>query len=276
METYVKDGLCGAEADTENGKNGVTGSILPYDKLLSDIDFYKVHPGYLPFIGDKYNEYKILHIGESHYIGQKNDPEAEDKYPITYFENWWTDCCPDLYNEYGGWYNTRKVIENYLSGERRKGHSIFSETVKVFDKVYLGRDKVRMDHEESMNYHYFAFMNFFQMPSIYEGVKYWNSLWDAANKLGNKQLAYDMWEKAAQVSSEVVDDVIDILKPSVVIFTSASAKGAYDEYGKHRSEPYVISSVHPGCSWWNRPLKRYNGLTGKQELERQLSELKNK
>lgn len=250
--------------------------VMLYDELLSKIDFYKVHPEYLPFIGNKYNEYKILHIGESHYIGQKNDPLAADKYPVTYFENWWTNRCSDLYNEYGGWYNTRQVIGNYLSGDRHKGHSIFSETIKVFDKVYLGIDNVQINYEESQNYHYFAFMNFFQMPSLYEGVKYWDSILDSANKLGNKQLAFDMWEMAAQISSKVLDNVIEILKPKVVIFTSESAKGAYGKYGKYPAEPNVKYSTHPGCSWWNRPMKRYNGLTGKQELERQLFELRNK
>ena len=245
-----------------------------YDELLLNIDFYKMHPEYLPFIGDKYDEYKILHIGESHYIGQSKDALAEDKYPITYFENWWSNSCLDLYHEYESWYNTRQVIANYLRGDRHKSHSIFSETRKVFDKVYLGKDDVRINFEESQNYHYFAFMNFFQMPSLYDGVKFWDSLKISANKLGDAQLASAMWHKAAQISSEVVDSVIDILKPSVVIFTSKSAKGAYDEYGKHHAEPYVISSIHPGCSWWNR--RRYNGLTGKEELERKLSELKNK
>ena len=227
-----------------------------YDELLLNIEFYKLHPEYLPFIGDKYDDYKILHVGESHYIEQ--EPSDEDKYPITYFENWWSDPCLDLYHAYGGGYNTRQVIANYLGGDRHKSHSIFSETIKVFDKVYLGKDDVRINFQESQNYHYFAFMNFFQMPSLYEGVKFWNSLKTSANKLGDAQLAYDMWKKASQVSSEVVDSVIDILKPSVVIFTSKSAKKAYDEYGKHHAEPYVISSTHPGCSWWNR--RRHNGL----------------
>lgn len=253
-------------SNSENIKNH-------YEKLLQKTPFYQLHPEYLPFIGDKYNEYKILHIGESHYINQEENSSSDDKYPITYFENWWTDCCLDLHNEYGGWYSTKKVVEDYLAGTRHKGHSIFSEVIKVFDKVYFGKNNVQMNHKESQNYHYFAFMNFFQMPSLYRGKKYWNSLETSANKLGNKQLAFEVWEKTAQVSSEVVDNVIEVLKPTVVIFTSKSAKGAYDKHGKYHSESYIINSIHPGCSWWNRPMKRYNGFTGKQGLEQKLSEL---
>ena len=107
-------------------------------------------------------------------------------------------------------------------------------------------------------------------------MKYWDSLLLSANKIGNRQLAYDMYEKAAQVSSKVLDEVIAILKPNVVIFTSDSAKYAYNKYGKYHSAEFVINSTHPGCSWWNRPMRKFGGLTGKQELERQLLALKNK
>lgn len=246
-----------------------------YEKKLLNLNFYQLHPEYLPFIGEHYEEYRILHIGESHYFDQKSDSNS-DKYPITYFDKWWTDPCLELIQDFDGWYSTRDVITNYLNGYRRKGHSIFSETIKVFDKVYLGKDNVQINYEESQNYHYFAFMNFFQMPALYKGMKYWNSLEISANKLSDKQLAYDMYEKTAQISSKVLDDVIEILKPNVVIFTSNSAKYAYDKYGKHHSKTNITSSTHPGCSWWNRPMRKYNGLTGKQELERQLLALKNK
>ena len=246
-----------------------------YNQQLLETKFFKLHPEYIPFIGNNYEEYKILHIGESHYLDQKSDSSA-DKYPITYFDKWWYDPCHELLRDFDGWYNTRDVITNYLNGSRHKGHSIFSETIKVFDKIYIGRDNVQMNYKESQNYHYFAFMNFFQMPALYNGMKYWDSLLLSANKIGNRQLAYDMYEKAAQVSSKVLDEVIAILKPNVVIFTSDSAKYAYNKYGKYHSAEFVINSTHPGCSWWNRPMRKFGGLTGKQELERQLLALKNK
>ena len=61
-----------------------------YDKELKEIEFYKTHPEYLPFIGDLYDEFKILQVGESHYIGQT--PETEE-FSIAYFDNnWWHIC----------------------------------------------------------------------------------------------------------------------------------------------------------------------------------------
>ena len=54
-----------------------------YDSRLNEIDFFKIHPEYLPFIGDKFDEFKILQVGESHYIGQT--PETEE-FSIQYFQ----------------------------------------------------------------------------------------------------------------------------------------------------------------------------------------------
>jgi hypothetical protein len=44
-----------------------------YGKKLKEIEFYKTHPEYLPFVGDKYDEFKILQVGESRYIGQSDN-----------------------------------------------------------------------------------------------------------------------------------------------------------------------------------------------------------
>ena len=55
-----------------------------YDDQLNHIDIYKLHPMLMPHIGTEYDKYRILHIGESHYINQTPDTE---KYNIKYFEN---------------------------------------------------------------------------------------------------------------------------------------------------------------------------------------------
>ena len=54
-----------------------------YDKELKEIEFYKIHPEYLPFVGDKYDEFKILHVGESHFIPQEKG--SNDLFSIVYF-----------------------------------------------------------------------------------------------------------------------------------------------------------------------------------------------
>ena len=47
--------------------------------------FYQVHPEYKPFVGSEYEKYKILIVGESHYIGQAYNEEIKDTYDVKYF-----------------------------------------------------------------------------------------------------------------------------------------------------------------------------------------------
>lgn len=249
-----------------------------YEASLRQIDFYaKYHPEYTPFIGDMYDEYKILHIGESHFIPQAKGDEP-DIFPITYFENWWTDPCTNLKNfknidskgyEWSGWINTKSVIANYLDGNRTRSHGIFTNLVKVFSQVCQNRTISRITTEESQNYRHFAFMNFFQMPALYKGKKFWDSLRYGARRLGLSKeeatiYATQMWDKAVKESSEIFDQVVDILQPNIIIFTSLSAWNAYE--GKYKDAPNIITTVHPGCKYWNNPKEWQNGK--KQLIEK--------
>lgn len=249
-------------------------SVFEVEKALDSIGFYQFHPEYKPFVGEKYDQYRILQVGESHYIGQKAGSET-DEFPITYFEKWWEDHCDRLYEwpdpdpkegNWGGWYNTRGVVENFIANRSTGGYNIFANMLRVFDSVY-GSGQVYMDAEARQRYHYFAFMNFFQMPSLYRGKKYWTALLQSAQKQGNERLAYEMWEKAVEVSADTLDKVIDILKPEIIIFTSVSAYDAYRS--KHADDPRIIKATHPCSPWWNR--KHGNdGLSGRERLEQRL------
>ncbi|WP_249069179.1 hypothetical protein [Leptotrichia sp. oral taxon 218] len=49
-----------------------------YDNKLLEINFYKnskTHRLMLPYIGSEYEKYKVLIVGESHYLGEDNDRE---------------------------------------------------------------------------------------------------------------------------------------------------------------------------------------------------------
>lgn len=248
------------------------------EAALKAIPFYQVHPEYIPFIGNHYDRYRILQVGESHYIGQKAKGE-KDKFPITYFKNWWNDHCDELYkweddNQengcWGGWYDTRGVVKNFIANRSTGGYNIFANMVRSFDVVY-GDGQVSMDAEARQRYHYFAFMNFFQMPALYDGKNFWNSLLRSAQKLGKEPLAGDMWKKAVDVSSDTLSRVIDILKPELVIITSVSAYNAYHE--KHGDDPRIIRATHPCCCWWNRKHGQ-DHLSGRERLENTLRAMK--
>lgn len=251
---------------------GVKTMNTHYDKKLKQLDFYNIHPEYLPFIGDKYDKYKILLIGDSHYIEQTYENE---KYGLQYFaDHWWNGSCTALSAEsYSNWYNTRNVISNYLSGNRRHGHLIFTNVIKTFSAVVLKEEISCISTPESQKYNYFSFMNFFQMPSIYTGTKFWDSILASAKKAGNKPLAYQQWEKCVQVSSNILDHVIEILSPKLVVFTSTSAYHAYkNANAKYANEKFVVATPHPASPAWNKTCKNYGGIRGKDLFANYLQE----
>ena len=257
-----------------------------YDKKLKDNEFYKIHPEYLPFVGDKFDEFKILQVGESHYIPQEKG--NEELFSIAYFkEHWWEENgCRELNTtatpssdgkQWYGWYHTEGVVADYLSGKRRRGHGIFTEMVKLFSRVYTDMPIKSISYENSQAYHHFAFMNFFQMPSLYRGMSYWDSLLRSAKKIYKddkeyaKKYACEVWDETARRSKEVLDHVIDILDPNVIIFTSKSAYIAYiGQNGKHIGRKGLFCCVHPGCRYWHKPT---GDQVGKKELEQKWNEL---
>lgn len=238
-----------------------------YDKELKKIPFYSVHPEYLPFIGDDYKRYRIMIIGESHFIPQTKD---DARFDIEYFNNyWWNGTCNELFDRYKAWFNTRSVINDYLSGYRTRSHGIFTNVVKSFSDVVLGESIDRITTKESQKFNCFAFMNFFQMPSLYKGEKYWVSLEKNASSMDE---AINIWNVSVANSSKVLDSVIDVMEPLLVIFVSQSAYYAYrDSKSKYSQSRIIKHTCHPGCSYWNR--KRANGLSGKDDFENMLKEI---
>ena len=222
----------------------------------------KLHPTFMPFVGDRFDQYKTLHIGESHYINQK--PENE-KYNIEFFYKWWLEPCEEVTTDSPGWADTRVVMSNYMNG-KYGAYSILTNFIKSFSKVVLKKEISSISLEDKSLYEYVAFMNFFQMPSIYEGMKFWDSLQVSAEKAGNDQLALEMWNTAINESVKTIDEVIDILEPKAIVFTSISAGSAYKEAnGKYCDDDRVIYTSHPGYpfTWW----KNLSSLDGKKGIE---------
>ena len=239
--------------------------VMNYDKDFCENEMFKLHPTFLPYVGDCYEEYKIIHIGESHYINQT--PENE-KYDISYFKKWWSESCEEVILDNHGWADTRLVLDRYMNEENGK-YPIFTNFIKSFSKIVLGKTIENVSIEDKKLYKYIAFMNFFQMPSIYEGMKFWDALAISAKKLGDKDIAYDMWDEAVKHSVNTVDRVIEILKPRAIVFTSISAGEAYKmNGGKYKNENRIIYTSHPGYpfTWWKK-LKSLNGKKGIEIFE---------
>jgi hypothetical protein len=236
-----------------------------YDARFNMDEQLRLHQTFLPFVGDMYDQYKVLHIGESHYIGQTPDNE---KYSISYFEKWWESSCEDVINDYPGWADTRMVMSNYMQG-KYGAYTIFTNFIKSFSRVVLKKEISNISHEDKSLYEYVAFMNFFQMPSIYEGMKFWDSLELAAEMAGDTSLALKMWNKAVEKSINTVDAVIEIIEPKAIVFTTVSAGNAYKEAnGKYSKDSRVIYTSHPGYpyTWW-KSLKSLDGKRGIDVME---------
>ena len=245
---------------------------IKYDAQLKNIDIYKLHPTFMPHIGEEYDKYKILHIGESHYINQTPNTE---KYDIKYFEKWWSEPCEEVAADSPKWFDTRHVVaENYMK-DVNGAYTIFTNFVKSFSKVVLHEEISKITSEDKKLYRYIAFMNFFQMPSLYYGEKFWNSLRISAKKLGDKGLASKMWDCAVENAVSTVDSVVDIISPKAVVFTSISVGNAYKEYGgKYAKDSRTIFTSHPAYPFtWNKRLSSLDGKTGKEVLENELERL---
>ena len=250
---------------------------MDFDEKLKGIDFFRYHPEYLPFIGEKFDEYKILHIGESHYLNQSKSDAAV---VLKDFEGWWTGQEHQKIAEQSkeASYTTRNVVKYYMNQHRTKAHGIFTNVARSFSEVMLGESNLGPEIV-SKNYRYFAFMNFFQQPSLYAGASFWEALLYATNEgRKNHPEANALWEECACHSAKVLDAVIDILEPKLVIFTSKSASEAYrGDYGYGRyakDKNRVFYTYHPGSPYWNRPGQLTENKTGREAFEDALKTLK--
>lgn len=243
------------------------------EKKLAEIDFYQVHPEYKPFVGEQFDEFRVLQVGESHYVNIGQTPETEKDFSLQYFaDNWWSSHCDKLFNQpdgnletkcWGSWYTTRDVIKRFLK-HSQTNYSIFKNIIHAFSAV----KELPECENERKNYHYFAFMNFFQMPALYKGVSFEKSLRKAEKGMADPAAVY---KRTVEESCKVLNEVIKILRPKVIVFTS---KAAYYAYCNHEGElaekdGRIIKAVHPCCSWWHRKHGK-DQKTGKDRLVEQL------
>lgn len=238
-----------------------------YDEKLTSIPHFSVHNEMLPFVGEDYDKYRVLHVGESHYICLNK--ENEQKYNMDYFkENWFSNKCEEILQLDEGAYNTRKVIEDYIrygmSGGRRY-FRIFQNVANAFVDSGLVEEN---NYENKRDiYENMVFMNFFQMPSLYEGKSFYDSL--SRNASFSKISPKEMWEYSVTKSIKVFDEVIDILEPRLIVFTSILAGNAYKKnHGKFYDSSRTLYLDHPTSPYWNR-CKR-GKLSSRKQLEMKL------
>ena len=210
------------------------------DELLKN-DFLNKHKECLPFIGEHYEQTRLLLIAESHYIRKDAMPyvKRDDFYDISF------DALAD--GEYKGWINTRSVFEG-RAYNNASFDLFFSNIATEIARVINQSNDLSMEQKRAAMQQY-AFFNYFKRPSYKEG-----------------KTIEDLSEKDKEYAYNVSCHIINVLEPKLIIFLS---KKAYDEfcYSNHKAtQPlnYTVKSVsHPSCPWWNR--KRKDGKCGRDD-----------
>ena len=204
-------------------------SSKEYDNELSKIEHYlpEHHPEMMPFVGSHYKEAGILLLCESHYCSKYITEENE-----TYLLNdWYKLPTPANFIDKGN-FDTRYVLHNFLSNDRTKAHSMFSNPAKSIIEV-LQLENI----SDSEAFNACAFMNYYQRPEVntHESIK---------NTQDDNHYSY-----------QTFSEVCRILKPKRIIFLS---KKAYESFVKSnfdigKVDSKLVSQVyHPTCSYWNR------------------------
>lgn len=211
------------------------------DEIFKSIPHYELHPEMIPWVGKDYfkQDFKVLLLGESHYL-KKDTTYHHD------FDDWYDGVRKGVKNDTAG-IKTREILQNFLTGKSKsKSKTIYRNT-----ELALKETEYFSSHIKSP-YTMVSFINFFQRPAEVSG----NSI--------------KVFSKDVEISSKVLTEVIKVLKPDVVGFTSslafdAAKKGNATSFLKDKKVLFFRTS-HPATAWWNKKNKKYKNATGREHF----------
>ncbi len=219
-----------------------------FDEEFLKNDFLKRHEECLPFIGEKYEESRLLLVGESHYVPKQDVQKVnrDDFYDISF---------KDLTEgTYKGWIDTRKVFE-YRAYDKKEFDPFFSNTATEIAKaIHETNNLSRNQKIDAM--HQYAFMNYFKRPAYDQG-----------------KTIRELTELDYKYAYDISSYVMEILDPKLIVFLSKKAYWAFcDADNKRLCSKYSIKCVsHPSCVWWNR--KRSDGKCAREEFYEYVADL---
>ncbi len=196
-----------------------------FDVELNNIEHIKLHPEYKPFIGQNFHKVRVLFVGESHYIKEGNTMDYTgwyEKSTAKLFEN-----CTNEERENIGWFNTRGVINYFLNKNPSRASGIFREPAKVIMEI-MGDSCTSFPEAFS----YMAFCNYFQRPALLQG-----------------QTFHQIIDGEFEITRNIFDEIIKIMKPEMIVFLS---RKAYFAYNRSPEGVIIKNYQHPACSWWTR------------------------
>ncbi len=222
-----------------------------YDKSLELVSIYQTHPEMLPYIGKQYNKYRILCVGESHYLSKQTENFSYD------LGKWYTENLTEqgydennpLHKSFSAFFTRYVMYDCLAKKERGAGYSMFYRPAKACFNI-LGCEKDDV-------WEHFAFMNYYQRPAGIRGESI------------NKQ------KEDSQISKLSFIDVCKNIKPHKIIFLSKKAyndwmseKTVAEEEAMYKEISCAVS--HPTSRWWER--KRKDGGCAKNDFIKAIKE----
>ncbi|MBW1810674.1 MAG: hypothetical protein JRJ87_20950 [Deltaproteobacteria bacterium] len=192
-----------------------------------------------PYKGPHYRDpdhKRVLIVGESHYLPASATIHEDP-------EDWYASDQSALTDDERDWVSTGPIIASSMKERFRfPGHSIYKNVAQVLNMNGLGLENNDFAIE------HLAFYNYFQRPA-------------------HKGQSLDISDTDIRVAEEVLDWVVSTLDPDLVAVVSSKANGYAKRHLKNLGVPFE-STPHPTCSWWNRPMKKREGRSGRELLSR--------
>jgi hypothetical protein len=216
-------------------------------KELAEIKHYQKYPNLIPWIGEGYKtaQNKLLILGESHYLAKDSEYHHD---PVLWYEGVDVSQREDLH-----WMKTANIIKNGLNnGWKEKSKLIYKNLSKALIESEINEFRVDQPFNK------ICYFNYFQRPADITGK------------------SIKISDSDSQESSAVVGDVISIVKPDIVVFSSTLAWNSAKKAGliNHLKEKGIecFRVPHAGMPWWNRVSKKYRNKTGKHYFISRLQE----
>lgn len=216
-------------------------SSIAFDDELKKINFFKGHECMLPFVGEKYREVGILHIGASYYFKLDDIDCVQQQEAKLVLDEWWDESQEALKrrntflgttrqlkngsdeSEFGAWVNTRKIIEAFAGNNyKERNRAVYREFLKAAYNKNSSKELVN-----TQGYAPFAYMNFFQKPAAYTRTE------------------------SDSCSCGIVARVIEILRPKYIVITSVLAGREFGEHIPSFPDCEILYCPHPSAfgSW---------------------------
>ena len=226
-------------------------SSQKYDDKLGKIQHFVYHPELLPYVGDNYDKYKVLLIGESHYLVEPlEDTKGE-------FLAWYENPTSDFTMLEADDLACFKTIDTVKAGLNPDYNGkIFKNVSKelfriLTEKNVLNRSNfsdIRSGYTETMSY--VAYFNYFQRPELSGSGRGFQPLKKDGTVIYKGQtLNYKNFEQA--FAFDTADEIIKILRPSHILFLSKRAYDSFKDYDCEYTDN-VDLVYHPSSCWWYR------------------------